>query len=178
MKEHYKENRQVELMKLNDLHPYKGNAKKHPAKQLDALCDMIKEFGFTSPILIDEENMILAGHGRHLAAKQLKLSEVPCVRISGLSEEQKKAYILADNRSSEIGGGWDIELLQVEIGSLQDAGFDLNLTGFDTFSVQELFADNANEQGGDEESDSGEGGGSYDDEEPVECPSCGHHFRL
>ena len=114
----------------DDLHPYARNAKIHGEEQLEKLKASIQEFGFISPCLIDKENNIIAGHGRVLAAQALGLKTVPCVYIDGLTEEQRRAYIIADNRLSELGE-WDMELVHDELDELTAAGFNASLTGFD-----------------------------------------------
>ena len=121
---------QIEIMKTSDLIPYAKNAKLHSDSQVSAIAGSIREFGFNNPVLIDKDNGIIAGHGRVLAAQVLKLDEVPCIRLAHLTETQKRAYILADNRLSETGGGWNEEMLKIELGELQELDFDLSLTGF------------------------------------------------
>ena len=115
---------------LDVLQPYAKNAKIHGTEQLEKLKSSIEEFGFISPCLIDRDNNIIAGHGRVQAAKELGMETVPCVYIDGLTEEQRRAYILADNRLSELGE-WDMELVHSELDELSAAGFDASLTGFD-----------------------------------------------
>lgn len=112
-----------------DLIPYERNAKRHPEEQLDKLKQSIEEFGFVSPCLVDKDNNIIAGHGRVEAAKALGIESIPCVYIEGLTEEQRRAYILADNRLTELGG-WDETLVRAELEQLQSDGFDVSLTGF------------------------------------------------
>lgn len=119
----------VELA-LSKLKPYERNAKKHPQEQIEKIKNSIQEFGFISPCLIDKKNNIIAGHGRVEAAKLLGMDVVPCVYIEGLTEEQRRAYILADNKLTELGG-WDMTTVSDELQSLVDTGFDINLTGFD-----------------------------------------------
>ena len=104
----------IEQIKTSDLIPYARNAKKHDAGQVAAIAASIKEFGFNNPVLVDEANCIIAGHGRVLAAQKLGLAEVPCIRLAHLNENQRRAYILADNRLAETGGGWDLTQLQKE----------------------------------------------------------------
>lgn len=111
------------------LKPYERNAKQHPEEQLEKLQASIREFGFVSPCLIDKDYNIIAGHGRVMAAKQMGLESVPCVLIEGLTEEQRRAYILADNRLTELGG-WDAEMISEELSELKENGFDIDLTGF------------------------------------------------
>jgi hypothetical protein len=113
-----------------DLIPYARNAKKHDAAQVAKIAGCIREFGFNNPVLIDSENGIIAGHGRVMAAQKLGLESVPCLRLDHLSETQKQAYILADNRLAEVGGGWDMEMLKVELAALAEADFDLDSIGF------------------------------------------------
>lgn len=110
--------------------PYERNAKKHPQDQLEKLKKSIQEFGFISPCLIDRDLRIIAGHGRVEAAKQLGMETVPCVFIEGLTDEQRRAYIIADNRLTELGG-WDEEIIRDELLQLNENGFDVSLTGFD-----------------------------------------------
>lgn len=126
----------IEKIKPLDLFPYANNSRLHSEEQINQVCSSIKEFGFTAPILIDEENMVLAGHGRLAAAKKLNLEVVPCVRLKGLSEAQKKAYVIADNKLTE-NSEWDNSLLAIELQRLEELDFDLTMTGF---SVEELSA--------------------------------------
>ena len=119
--------------------PYERNAKKHPQDQLEKLKKSIQEFGFISPCLIDRDLRIIAGHGRVEAAKQLGMETVPCVFIEGLTEEQRRAYIIADNRLTELGG-WDEETVSAELQELGDAGFDISITGFDWDAISEVEA--------------------------------------
>ena len=128
-----------ELMDVDKLIPYVNNARTHSAEQVNKLAGSIKEFGFINPVIIAGDNGILAGHGRVMAAKQLGLKKVPCVAADYLTEAQRKAYILADNKMA-LDAGWDNELLKVEIESLQEMGFDLEFTGFDEKELAELFA--------------------------------------
>ena len=109
--------------------PYANNAKIHGKKQLERLKESISEFGFLTPCLIDQDFNIIAGHGRVMAAKDLKIKKVPCVFVEGLSEQQRRAYILADNRLGELGE-WDMELVAEELNQLMDEGFNIDLTGF------------------------------------------------
>ena len=120
----------VHEVSLEKLRPYERNAKIHGAFQIEKLKDSIKEFGFISPCLIDADYNIIAGHGRVMAAKELGIREVPCVFIEGLTDEQRRAYILADNRLGELGE-WDMALVFGELTELNDLGFDVELTGFE-----------------------------------------------
>lgn len=118
-----------QVVKIADLKPYERNARTHSAEQVDQIAKSIEEFGFISPVLIDEDGNVIAGHGRIMAAQKLGLTEVPCLYIEGLTEDQRKAYVLADNRLTELGG-WDAELISAELQDLKDAGFDIDITGF------------------------------------------------
>lgn len=131
---------EIELVGVEDLRGYERNARTHPKKQIELLCRAITEFGFTNPILVDGSGMIIAGHGRLIAAKQLGMDEVPCIRLGHLSDEQVRALILADNRIAE-GSGWNMELLKAELADLRDFGFDVELTGFD---LEDFFRDDEN----------------------------------
>lgn len=128
----------IEEIEVEKLVPYGNNAKIHGRKQLDKIKDSIREFGFLTPCLIDKDFNIIAGHGRVMAAKEMQLKKVPCVFIEGLSELQRKAYILADNRLSELGE-WDMELVAAELKELADDGFGIELTGF---SIDDSIFDN------------------------------------
>ena len=129
---------QMQLVDINKLIPYVNNARTHSPEQITKLRSSLREFGFVSPVIIDREYNILCGHGRVCAAKEEGMNEVPCVFVEHLSEAQKKAYILADNRMS-LDAGWDDELLKVEMASLQEMGFDIGMTGFDEMEIADLF---------------------------------------
>jgi ParB-like chromosome segregation protein Spo0J len=122
--------RSIEQINVEVLKPAPGNPRKHPKKQLKALIKSIESVGWTVPILVDEDDAILAGHGRFQAAKLMGLQMVPCIRLIGLSPEQKRAYRIADNKLA-LDAIWDMELLAADFQILEGAGFDLNLTGFD-----------------------------------------------
>ncbi|SPB18547.1 DNA methylase N-4/N-6 domain-containing protein [Caballeronia novacaledonica] len=122
---------------LADLVPYERNARAHSPAQIDLLVASLREFGFTNPVLIDDRNRVIAGHGRLLAAQAIGMAEVPCVVLSHLTEVQRRAYILADNQLAERAG-WDRELLALELGALRDDGFDLALTGFESKDLERL----------------------------------------
>ena len=120
----------VQEVSLEKLRPYERNAKKHGPGQVKKLKASIMEFGFLTPCLIDSDYNLIAGHGRVMAAKELGIETVPCVFIEGLTDEQRRAYILADNRLGELGE-WDMELVFDELTELDDLGFDIELTGFE-----------------------------------------------
>lgn len=123
--------------KVDELIPYINNARTHNDEQISQICASINEYGFTNPILIDEKNSIIAGHGRLLAAKKLKMKEVPCIVLCGLTEAQKKAYIIADNKLA-LNAGWNDELLKIEFENLKELDFDLNLTGFSADEIDAI----------------------------------------
>ena len=143
---------QMQLVDINKLIPYVNNARTHSPEQITKLRSSLREFGFINPVLIDREYNVLAGHGRIAAAKEEGINEVPCVFVEHLSEAQKKAYILADNRMS-LDAGWDDELLKVEMASLQEMGFDVGMTGFDESELADLFADDNNTSAKDDDFD-------------------------
>lgn len=120
----------VQEVTLSLLRPYEKNAKIHGSGQIEKLKASIKEFGFLTPCLIDNEYNLIAGHGRVMAAQELGMESVPCVFVEGLSDAQRRAYILADNRLGELGE-WDSEIVQSELQSLLESGFDIELTGFE-----------------------------------------------
>ena len=125
----------MEIRKIDELIPYANNARTHPPEQLEKLKASLLAFGFVSPVLIDEAGNVIAGHGRIQAAKMAGITEAPCVLVEHLSEEQRRAYILADNRLAELSG-WDEELRASELLRLRDDGVDLLLTGFDDADLQ------------------------------------------
>ena len=130
---------EMQLVPLGKLVPYINNARTHSPEQLTKLRSSLREFGFINPVIIDRDYNIIAGHGRVLAAKEEGIMEVPCVFVDYLTEAQKKAYILADNRMA-LDAGWDEELLRIEIESLQGEDFDVSLTGFEEHELADLFA--------------------------------------
>lgn len=113
----------------SDLIPYANNARTHSDEQILQIASSIKEFGFNNPVLLDKDNGIIAGHGRVEAAKKLGLDSIPTICLDHLSDNQRRAYILADNRIA-LNSGWDIDLLNVELTDLNQNGVDLNLLGF------------------------------------------------
>lgn len=132
--------------KLEELKPYDRNSRTHSDAQVRQIADSIREFGWTTPILADEDGLVLAGHGRLMAAKLLKLKMVPVITMQGLTEKQKRAYVIADNKIAE-NAGWDEELLVGELEWLDDEGFDLSLTGFDDKELSKLLEEDANSSG-------------------------------
>src|SRR5882757_6344170 len=136
----------IELMPMRDLRPYANNARTHTKKQIRQIAKSIEKFGFCNPVLIDNENQIVAGHGRVEAAKLLELEAVPTCRLSHLSEADKRAYILADNKLASKAG-WDKDLLAVELQGLLELDVDLELTGFDMGEI-DLVLEEAHEAKG------------------------------
>ena len=130
--------KEFKLVNVELLVPYANNARTHPKEQIKKIQSSLREFGFINPLIIDREHNVLAGHGRLAAAKAEGYKEVPCVFVEDLTEAQKKAYIIADNRMA-LDAGWDEELLAVELEGLSDLGFDLSLTGFDEKEISDLF---------------------------------------
>lgn len=129
---------QYYLADVSELIPYVRNARTHSEAQVSQIAASIREFGFLSPILVAEDNTILAGHGRLAAAQKLGLKKVPCVKENHLTETQKRAYIIADNKLS-LNAGWDSELLAVELSELEGADFNLDLLGFDEAELSSIF---------------------------------------
>lgn len=123
--------KEIEYLAINDLTPYEKNARTHDEYQIEKLKNSLKEFGFINPVIIDENNMILVGHGRIMGAKELGIETVPCIRIKYLTDDQKKAYILADNKLSDLGG-WDLDLLNEELISID---LDMSMFGFDDIDI-------------------------------------------
>ena len=128
----------MQLISVDKLVPYVNNARTHSAEQILKLRSSLREFGFVNPIIIDREFNVIAGHGRLMAAKEEGIEEVPCVFVDYLTDAQKKAYILADNRMA-MDAGWDEELLKIEMEELQNLGYDLEFTGFDEKELADLF---------------------------------------
>lgn len=119
----------IEYRPISSLIPYARNARTHSEEQIAQIAASIREFGWTNPILVDGENGIIAGHGRVLAARKLDIDPVPCIELAGLSEAQRRAYILADNKLA-LNAGWDEQLLRLEVADLAGMAFDLSLIGF------------------------------------------------
>ena len=136
---------EMQLVSIDKLIPYINNARTHSPEQIKKLRASLREFGFINPVIIDKDFNVIAGHGRLLAAKEEGIKEVPCVFVDYLTEAQKKAYIIADNRMA-MDAGWDEELLRVEIEALQAEAFDLSLTGFDDTEIADLFGDDSDVQ--------------------------------
>src|SRR5215813_8442210 len=130
----------VERWPIDRLIPFANNPRTHSDAQVAQIAASIQEFGFNNPILVDTKSGVIAGHGRLLAARKLKLPDVPVIVLDHLSETQKRAYILSDNRLA-MNAGWDEDMLKVELTSLQDDGFDLDVVGFSSDDLDKLLAD-------------------------------------
>lgn len=131
---------EITYHKVTDLIPYINNSRTHSDEQVKQIAASIKEFGFTNPILIDEGKGVIAGHGRLLAASKLALAEVPTILLEGLTEAQRKAYVIADNKLA-LNAGWDFEMLTTDIARLQEMNFDVSLLGFGQAELETLLGD-------------------------------------
>jgi DNA modification methylase len=150
MKESYAAVRRIEHLPIENLKPYTRNARTHSKKQIKQIADSITQFGFTNPVIVDRENIILAGHGRLAAAKLLELTEVPCVRLEHMTQVQKRAYVLADNKLA-LNAGWNEEFLAEELEAIlgDDSGFDVSIIGFSLAEVDSLIEGKLVEEDGD-----------------------------
>jgi ParB-like chromosome segregation protein Spo0J len=161
----------IEQVSVTALIPYARNSRTHSEAQVAQIAGSIREFGFTNPVLIDAENGIIAGHGRVMAAQKLGLTEVPCIRLDHLTETQRKAYVIADNKLA-LNAGWDETMLGLELADLLELDFDLNLTGFDGDEIEAaLNPREPNFEAGTEEDQ-----GKLDEKSPIECPHCRKFF--
>lgn len=147
-----KSTKEMQLVPISKLIPYVNNARTHSPEQITKLRSSLREFGFVNPVIIDRDYNVIAGHGRLAAAKEEGITEAPCVFVDYLTDAQKKAYILADNRMA-MDAGWDEELLRVEIEALQGENFDIGLTGFDEKELADLFGDDTESQVKDDDYD-------------------------
>lgn len=164
----------IEYIAVNELLGYGRNARVHSPEQIQQLIASITEYGFTNPVLIDENNILIAGHGRTEAAKQMGLDTVPAIRLKGLSDNQKKALRISDNQLA-LNATWDLDLLAAEISDLQEVDFDIDLLGFDEEFLTDLFLDDTDADF--EPATEGEQG-KLDQLEPkmVCCPHCKKEF--
>jgi ParB-like chromosome segregation protein Spo0J len=162
---------QIEYISTEELIPYARNSRTHSDEQIAQICGSIKEFGFTNPVLIDADGLIIAGHGRTMAAQRLNMKEVPCLRLTHLTDAQKKAYVIADNKLA-LNAGWDEEMLALELGEINELNFDITKTGFSDDEISLLLGD-VNFDAGDE-SDQGQ----LDQLDPkiMKCPHCKKEF--
>jgi hypothetical protein len=158
----------VEYRPLESLIPFAGNPREHSDEQVAQIAASIREFGFTNPILLDGENGVIAGHGRVAAARLLDLKTVPCIELGHLTEAQKRAYVIADNKLA-LNGAWNEDLLRLELTELKDLGANLELTGFDAMELADiLLGKDVSFREYDES--------AADDVQLVTCPKCGHSF--
>lgn len=162
---------QIEYISTEELIPYARNSRTHSDEQVAQISASIKEFGFTNPVLIDDEGVIIAGHGRTMAAQRLKMKEVPCLRLGYLTEAQKKAYVIADNKLA-LNAGWDDEMLSLELGELKELDFDLDKTGFNDNEISALLGDINFDPGTEDDQ------GKLDQLDPkiIKCPHCHKQF--
>jgi len=167
------QNLEVAYIATTDVIPYANNPRTHSEQQVAQVAASIKEFGFNNPILLDEHNGIIAGHGRLAAAQKLGMELVPTITLEGLTEAQKKAYVIADNKLTE-NGGWDYDLLAVEIERLKELEINVDLTGFDAEELQVITQDVAFEPASEDEQ------GKLDELDPkwIDCPHCGKEFDM
>lgn len=156
---------------IGGLIPYARNSRTHSDAQVAQIAASIKEFGFTNPVLIDEDGGIIAGHGRVLAARKLSLDEVPTIALEGLTKTQRKAYVIADNKLA-LNAGWDEELLSLELADLNEQEFRMELLGFDANELNLAMGLGVDFQPGTEDDQ-----GKLDKLAPIICPSCGHEFH-
>ena len=165
---------EIEMLAVDRLVPYAKNAKKHDDRQVAAIAGSIREFGFTNPILIDGQDGIIAGHGRVLGARKAGLAEVPCIRLSHLDENQRRAYILADNRLAETGGGWDADMLAAEVEAIDWA--ELDAFKLDDLDLVEVLKQIEEPRGISLEDDASETGDEK--RKALFCPKCGFAFEV
>lgn len=159
----------IENISINKLMPYENNARKHTEEDVQTIINSIQEFGFNDPVGVwGENNIIVEGHGRFLAAKKLGIKEIPCIRLDELSDEQRKAYSLAHNKTAEMST-WDFDKLEMELESITDidmSEFNFNLDGGNTFDesqLDELFADAPEKE---------------KNPKKIQCPHCGEWFEV
>lgn len=135
----------IEHLPTETLTPYARNARTHSPEQIEQIAASIREFGFTNPILIDAKNEIIAGHGRVMAAQQLGIKTLPCIRLEHLTENQKRAYVIADNQIA-LNSGWDIKLLESELDAIKQIGYEIDILGFDEKELNEILFETKQEQ--------------------------------
>ena len=165
---------QIEYKETAKLIPYVNNSRTHSDEQIKQVASSIKEFGFTNPILIDETDGIIAGHGRLMAAQLLDMQEVPTIRLVGLTKAQAKAYVIADNQLA-LNSGWDLDKLRLELTELDDLSFNLDTLGFEVNELTALMG-----FGVDFEPASEDDQGKLDELDPkyIDCPNCGKEFDM
>jgi ParB-like chromosome segregation protein Spo0J len=129
---------EIEYVAVEKLIPYAKNSRTHSDAQVAQIAASIREFGFTNPVLVDGEDGIIAGHGRVLAARKLEMDSLPCIRLPHLTDVQRRAYVIADNKLA-LNAGWDDELLKLELDLLDDKSFDLSIMGFSISEIEGMF---------------------------------------
>lgn len=132
-----KQNLTIKYLPVEDLIPYARNTRTHTPEQVNKVASSIKEFGFTNPVLVDAEKGIIAGHCRVMASQKLGMQQVPTIEVTGWTDAQKRAYIIADNKLA-LDAGWDEELLRIELEELKNDSFDIELTGFELSEIDEI----------------------------------------
>jgi len=165
---------QIEMLPTAQLAPYARNSRTHSDEQVAQIAASMREFGFTNPVLVDEAGGIIAGHGRVMAAKSLGLPAVPCIRLAHLSEAQKRAYVIADNKLA-LNAGWDEDMLRLELADLKAADFDLGLLGFNADELGELLADDEDDQDGLTDPDDAPEAQAQATSQPGDIWLCGRH---
>ena len=165
---------QIEYLKTDELIPYVNNPRLNDGEAVDKVASSIKEYGFKSPIIVDKDNVIIAGHTRYKAAKKLNLDTVPIIKADDLTPTQIKAFRIADNKVSEYSA-WDNELLTLELEELQELDIDLELTGFETSEIDELLI---NFEAGTEDEQGDLSKLEDKEEKTVCCPKCGEVIVL
>ena len=161
----------VKYRKVEDLIPYVNNSRKHSDEQIAQISASIKEFGWTNPILIDGTSSIIAGHGRLMAARKLKMDEVPTIELDHLTDTQRKALVIADNKLA-LNADWDNTLLTIELDELLKDGFAIDILGFNEQEIKTIMQE-VNFDAGSEEDQ-----GKLDQLDPkwICCPNCGKEF--
>lgn len=163
----------IELWPVEKLIPYERNARTHSPEQVAQIAASIQEFGFTNPILVASDAGIIAGHGRLAAARQLGMDQVPVIVLDHLTPEQRRAYVLADNQLA-LNAGWDVDLLRLELTSLQDLSFDLDVIGFSDQQIAGIMEEPNFEPA--TEDDQSRLDEKNREEINCTCPNCGHEF--
>ena len=164
---------EYKTISVADLVPYARNSRTHSPQQVDKIAASIREFGFLNPIIVDGQNGIVAGHGRVLAAQKLGLASLPVIEAGHLTEAQKRAYVIADNRLA-LDAGWDNDLLKIELQDLDAEGFNLTITGFEIGELTAMFDEPDFAPGTEDDQ------GKLDELSPkmIQCPHCGQDFDM
>ena len=164
---------EYKTISVADLVPYARNSRTHSPQQVDKIAASIREFGFLNPIIVDGQNGIVAGHGRVLAAQKLGLASLPVIEAGHLTEAQKRAYVIADNRLA-LDAGWDNDLLKIELRDLDAEGFNLTITGFEIGELTAMFDEPEFAPGTEDDQ------GKLDELSPkmIQCPHCGQDFDM